>query len=445
MNRCFCTSVRLNTTIHVKMKGKKAFMENMFVNLVSNPNGSGNYTGIVGGAMIRQTTDADRRLFGMTDNSVKDAINKFFGRRPDDVFYNDPVPWGNLYQQYGWPPVTLTLRPVSAVFTGTDVVNSALATHEVTNNTNKVVQADVSFTTQKDNTEETNWSQTTTLTVTQSISFSIKFFGSDTSISFAQDWQKGGSHSQTISVGSSVSIFVELDPGETVVVTNWGDIGSANVKVTYIASLSGLVFANYGNTYQGHHFWGLDVNSVLNAMGVSNSITVVQNMKLHSYLYTKTSIGYPSKANAREQTVYTNRSLVFPADPTEQLPQGVKGFVSIPDIAVGSGDVPTMSEIFEDEPLKKGTAGHDAQNRRNKDDDEDELFKKGTAGQDAQSRRNKDDDEDELFKKGTAGQDAQGRRNKGADEDEARAKGTAGQDAQGRRNKSADSVEGEAL
>jgi hypothetical protein len=143
-------------------------MENMFVNLAANPDGSGNYTGVVGGAMIRLTTDADRKLFGMTDSSVKAAIGKFFGKTPDDVFYNDPTKWGNLYEQYGWPPITLTLRPVSAVFTGIDVTDSALAKHEVTNDTGKVVQVDVSFTTQKDNTAETNWSQTSSLSVTQS-------------------------------------------------------------------------------------------------------------------------------------------------------------------------------------------------------------------------------------------------------------------------------------
>ncbi|WP_294330363.1 hypothetical protein [uncultured Sphingomonas sp.] len=94
-----------------------------------------------------------------------------------------------------------------------------------------------------------------------------------------------------------------------------------------------------------------------------------------------------------------------------------------------------------DELRKKGTAGQDAQNRRNKGaEEDDELRKKGTAGQDAQNRRNKGAEEaDELLAKGTAGQDAQNRRNKGAEEaDELLAKGTAGQDAQNRRNKGAE-------
>ncbi|PTT78130.1 hypothetical protein DBR42_24115 [Pelomonas sp. HMWF004] len=44
-------------------------------------------------------------------------------------------------------------------------------------------------------------------------------------------------------------------------------------------------------------------------------------------------------------------------------------------------------------PIGKGTAGQDAQNRRNKGVDEDDPFPKGTAGEDAQNRRNKGVDE----------------------------------------------------
>jgi hypothetical protein len=51
-------------------------------------------------------------------------------------------------------------------------------------------------------------------------------------------------------------------------------------------------------------------------------------------------------------------------------------------------NVPTKNEIFEDEPLNKGTAGQDAQGRRNKLNEDDELQGKGTAGQDSQGRRN---------------------------------------------------------
>ncbi len=57
-------------------------------------------------------------------------------------------------------------------------------------------------------------------------------------------------------------------------------------------------------------------------------------------------------------------------------------------------DDPAYVEVDAD-AFKKGAAGQDAQNRRNRGEDEgiDELLQKGTAGHDAQNRRNRDDAE----------------------------------------------------
>jgi len=229
-----------------------------------------------------------------------------------------------LYREYGWPEITLTLRPVSSICSNVNVTNSALATNDVTNELDKVVRVNVAFVTQKDNTEETNWSQTSTLSVSQKVEFTIKFFKSETSIGYDQEWQKGGSHAQTISIGSSVAIEVDLDPGQTIRVTNWGEIGVAHVKITYAASLSGLVFANYSNKHNGHHFWGVNVNSVLSTLGVANRIEIVQNMNMTSYFYTRTTVSYPLRAAGEEQVVHVSDQLALPADLPAHLPQGVK-------------------------------------------------------------------------------------------------------------------------
>lgn len=298
-------------------------MVNMYVNLTSNP--AGDYTGMIGGEMIRlPTTVDDRRLFGMTDDSVKNAITTILGKRPDDVLYNDPTKWGNAYRDFGWPEITLTLKPVSSTCSNVNITNSALATNEVTNNLDKVIRANVAFITQKDNTEETNWSQTSSLSVTQKVEFTIKFFKSETSIGYGQEWQKGGSHAQTISIGSSVAIEVDIDPGQTIRVTNWGEIGLAQVKIIYAASLSGLVLANYSNKHNGHHFWGVSVDSVLSTLKVANRIEVVQNMNMTSYFYTRTTVSYPLKATGEEQVVHVSDQLALPADLPALLPQGVK-------------------------------------------------------------------------------------------------------------------------
>ena len=96
----------------------------------------------------------------------------------------------------------------------------------------------------------------------------------------------------------------------------------------------------------------------------------------------------------------------------------------------GFNDVPTMAGIFKSEHSEHHAPGQAAQSSHEKGGSVDAPLQKGTAGTDAQTRRDKG--LDELENKGTAGTDAQSRKNKGVDEP--LGKGTAGQDSQGRRN-----------
>ncbi len=81
----------------------------------------------------------------------------------------------------------------------------------------------------------------------------------------------------------------------------------------------------------------------------------------------------------------TIKITVLHAGPGTGLPTGDEVFTS------SASPQPTGPQDGDD--LKKGTAGHDAQNRRWKGDDEDDDLKKGTAGHDAQNRRWKGEDE----------------------------------------------------
>ena len=75
----------------------------------------------------------------------------------------------------------------------------------------------------------------------------------------------------------------------------------------------------------------------------------------------------------------------------------------------GFNDVPTMAGIFKSEHSEHHAPGQAAQSSHEKGGSVDAPLQKGTAGTDAQSR--KDKGVDEPLGKGTAGQDSQGRRN----------------------------------
>ena len=39
-------------------------------------------------------------LFGLDEQNLKNAVEQYFGKRPDDVFFKSPTPWGDLYKRY---------------------------------------------------------------------------------------------------------------------------------------------------------------------------------------------------------------------------------------------------------------------------------------------------------------------------------------------------------
>jgi len=59
-------------------------------------------------------TDKERTTFGIQDEGLKDAVDKYFGKRPNDAYLHSPTPWDDLYKTYGWPEVQTVLVVQSA-------------------------------------------------------------------------------------------------------------------------------------------------------------------------------------------------------------------------------------------------------------------------------------------------------------------------------------------
>jgi len=52
------------------------------------------------------------------------------------------------------------------------------------------------------------------------------------------------------------------------------------VRITYKAHLIGSTAINYNPTYKGHHFWSLDLPSVMNSAGINNSLTFTEDIEI---------------------------------------------------------------------------------------------------------------------------------------------------------------------
>lgn len=99
--------------------------------------------------------------------------------------------------------------------------------------------------------------------MSQEIFYLIKFEPDNTTFLYSASWGQETTKSQSVS--SSNGVNVELDPGQSVVVSLTASRFTIDIEVEYIATLDGFVACNYPKRYQGHHFWGHNINDVLNA------------------------------------------------------------------------------------------------------------------------------------------------------------------------------------
>ncbi len=244
------------------------------------------------GSIQHVITDQEVAAFGIKDDALKNAVAKYFGSRPNDAYLHSPTPWNDLYSTYGWPQVQTILVLQSATITGISSNPEVIASNKFSNESKVPGTFNASVTTQVANTESTTWSQSTTLSFSESISWKVGFeglgeAGGSVTWGFSQTFGQSDTQSQTVTVGSTQGVSVTLQPGESVQANLNTSRGTMNIRIVYKAYLTGVTAVNYNPTYRDHHFWALPIDAVMAAGGINNSMTVTQDIQ----------IGYYSNAN----------------------------------------------------------------------------------------------------------------------------------------------------
>ncbi|XP_059047962.1 spherulin-2A-like [Achroia grisella] len=228
---------------------------------------SGNQVGII--------TDTERNTFGLNDNSLKNAVDAYFGKRPDDAYLRSPTPWGDLYKTYGWDQVTRTLVPRNGKILGISSKPTIVMEQVFENNSSKPAVFNVGISQTVENTVTSSWSKGGDLSIGQEINYGFDIEvangGGTTSLSYTSSWGENTEKSESITVGASSAMEITLQPGQAVIAQLQATRGSIQVEVEYDASLAGQSAVNYADTYKGHHFWALGIRSVMSSGGLSNS------------------------------------------------------------------------------------------------------------------------------------------------------------------------------
>lgn len=237
-------------------------------------------------------SDTEVVTFGVGDSALKNAVDKYFGKAPNDAFLHSPTPWNDLYKTYGWPQVQTVLDVQSATITGISVNPSVIASKTLTNDSKVPATFHADISQSVTNTATSSWSSTSTLSFSQSITYKVGLeglgeVGGSTTFGFSQAFGQGGSNSQSTTVGSSTGVSVQLDPGQSVIADLTATKGTMNIRVVYNAHLTGDTAINYNPTYKGHHFWALGIGGVMSAGGIGNSHTITEDIEVGYYADSK--------------------------------------------------------------------------------------------------------------------------------------------------------------
>ncbi len=236
------------------------------------------------GSVQHIITDKEVQTFGIQDKNLKAAVAKYFGKSPNDAYLHSETPWGDLYKTYGWPQVQTVLNVVSATVTGITSEPVIVAQQTFKNNSSVRGTFNVGISDTVTDTTESNWTTSSTVDFSQTVEYGISFLGTggggSTSMSYSQTWGQGGSESKSVAVGSSQGVTVELDPGESVQALLTASRGVMKVRIVYQANLIGSTAINYNPTYKDHHFWALDLPSVMQTSGINNSLQFTEDIQI---------------------------------------------------------------------------------------------------------------------------------------------------------------------
>ncbi|MDT9686276.1 hypothetical protein RND61_30030 [Streptomyces sp. TRM76323] len=265
----------------------------------------------VGTGSIKHVINAsEAKAFGLdATDRIKGAIGKMVGRNPDEYWLKGPTPegatggakpeYGNLYGLFAWPPVTTTLTVKSARLVG--VTTKPVIAHHVEwiNNEDHPVQYGTTMNVTKTDTFSSSWAWTDKFTVGQKLTYKISIkggapgaevggeVGGETSFGFEHSWGETKTRTRTVTVGVSdtVSSLVPKRSAETAYL--FSTLGSAKFRITYQATLSGMLAFQHRDWYTGadgdHRYRAYDVNGVLGKAGLPTSITVTEDITVGFY------------------------------------------------------------------------------------------------------------------------------------------------------------------
>lgn len=234
-------------------------------------------------------TKDEAEAFGISDHPLKQAIDKYFGKAPNAAYLHSKTPWGDLYSKYHWPQVEVTVKVLSATISHSAPETEVLDSCDYTNDTDNDGTVQVILKKQVTDSESHTWSQSNSVSVSQSVSYNICAAKGTTTISGTHQWGESKTNTTNVTMGTDHGMTVDIKPHQTLVANLMASKSDITITVRYLATISGDTAVNYNPTYKGpgqdkaHHFYGLSITNVMNAAKLPTTKEIIETFKVCTY------------------------------------------------------------------------------------------------------------------------------------------------------------------
>ncbi|XP_073965854.1 U-megalopygitoxin(8)-Mo12-like [Choristoneura fumiferana] len=234
------------------------------------------------GRAIDIISDKERSSFGLSDQSVKDGAELYFGKRPTDVYFHSPTP-ENVYETYQWEQVSRTITANEGKLINVATKHEVIA-HQAFENLEAVdIIVNVAMSRSVENKVSITWNTGAELTVSDNtkMNLAVKYRSLEMNLhtNLYEDLEK----TEAVPFGNGCFLNITLQPGKSIMSELHATKVVARTELDYEARLHGVVAAYYAEKYKEHNYWALDVAAIMEYAELRNSIVAQQNVVSQFY------------------------------------------------------------------------------------------------------------------------------------------------------------------
>ncbi|WGL58509.1 hypothetical protein QEJ31_08140 [Pigmentibacter sp. JX0631] len=231
---------------------------------------------ITSGNEAHVITKNEEKSFHIGDKDIlKKMVELELGKKPFAAYLHGPTSFGNLYTKNAWQEVETHLTVRNASITKFESRPFLVETKYFANLSKIKAQFNASISANVTNTIESNWSHTNTISFDQAFNYGIQFngagLGGNTNLHYEHSWGKGGSKTESFTIGSSSGLLVDLEPGQNVIAELLASKGTIYAKIEYETHLEGDIATNYFLKLNGSHYWAVPIMRAMKNYGLENS------------------------------------------------------------------------------------------------------------------------------------------------------------------------------